>query len=1518
MANKGLPIIPIQWEPRNGGIKSDIDPKVIQNGDLYCTIPETGGLNIRAIGKGTNVSPSYEPMVSDIGAFNIAQPTQQVKQFRLNIDITDWSAGAATITWDVDTPSRITLGSVANAEAAPVAIGVLMTNIEAQIALLASLTPTTAQTTVSANEGYIDFYFDDPPYLDFAISNLQTTNEGIGLDLEVTQEAWDAGMVGEWNLIGSDDRTGDQWEAWTTRRGPEVTISIQNVINNGAGLYRVTTSQDHGLVTNQSVKITGVDGNTNINGIWTVSVITATQFDILGSTFGGLYVASTGTMTSNIAGLGEIGVAERDDNGATVSYVRLLRSREFNWTTYNQVDMRVKHKQDGSTAMYFVDGKFNIPRVLYYKGDFVADGALTSVNAENIYSYGDIANQLRWLLGTAGGQLTIQDQLDQGGSLYSGNWRYTGRFLTQNLSGSDYLLSTPPIPVFSESYDANPRLVIGDDENTVTSKINQIQINNPDTELYKYFELIAINYVGLTPRAYYVGRYDLSNDEITVIQHTGNENSIEDFDLGLINTQLGGFYSAANIELQDNRALLSNLIPITVIDFSDFVETIRYSIERDSLPTVGIYATGTPSFMASGYQYLTTEGEFTNPLDAATRKGFMYHETYRCGFIFKYKDTDTWSNTYFYDDITIDLPAVLPPNRDAGSFTSFDLTDTTRQETYSVYLDFHGFDLDFPINGVPFRDIVSEIQPVFVKRTNPSVYSGCTVLGVYGRLSDSNARAAYYDADLSNPTDYYGPYPWVAGTTLAGTSTPPYQTAGTFTSIVANDDDPYPGLFTAYRPFTFTFIPDDLYSQIDISPNVNDEIISIGRGQRYTPWHDFPVSGPGGTGWPPNYAEFNGYTNVTTNAGRDIVTVTAAEQAGRGAAIVGSSAPLNVVSLKFLWDGGAALASAPFTGGISNQRAVEKCIVAETTPSILNAGVGPDYGCYITWYRKPLADQYGDIRTSVYEHWGPSYVIGDDTGIVATGTCTSQGDVFTQKSYMVFMYPAGDGYQMTSAIGFFSQNTMNTQMKRRPTPNSTLPVPPVDAATKWLGQTRPYINNYPQNPDAQLNYNKGYTPQGDGRLWRAFDTDAIYQVDWSNAITWSEVEIEGANTDGLRYFPPLNIKFLDYTDGPIVQALNLNNEYVTFQHKRVMRQYFNTANVLTTAQGAEVVIGDGSVMGRKGQTMTQFGCRNKWSVVVGKSEKGHDVVYYIDSLNKNLCRIGYDGTNDIAQINGMKSFFANYLRFVIGKDRPADGEGICGVANQRYRDVFMTFRGIRSGVQVWDNAVNYTTGQVVQYTPAVFTNFHQTGEFYRALRNNVGLQPDANPDDWEVVAHTDGEYYNEYTIVWNEQKNEFQGFWSGKPKIYARFNDSVLIPRPVSDTGRMYEMNDGDSWTTWFDDGVTSLQGPSFFDAVINAPEGRKGYVAIRHECDNRPDRVEVRTNQHYTFMDSADFEQREGGEFDVPVHNDATATGIATGDTSKLYGDWAIVRSIMNAGNYNKWTHFFMKVKARAREFMR
>jgi surface protein len=83
-----------------------------------------------------------------------------------------------------------------------------------------------------------------------------------------------AGKPGKDTLLASPNN-------WTITDG---LLNVSGTSNNG-GLIRVTTSAVHGFTTGNSVYIYGVNGTTNANGTWTITVVSTTVIELQGSTY---------------------------------------------------------------------------------------------------------------------------------------------------------------------------------------------------------------------------------------------------------------------------------------------------------------------------------------------------------------------------------------------------------------------------------------------------------------------------------------------------------------------------------------------------------------------------------------------------------------------------------------------------------------------------------------------------------------------------------------------------------------------------------------------------------------------------------------------------------------------------------------------------------------------------------------------------------------------------------------------------------------------------------------------------------------------------------------------------------------------------------------------------------------------------------------------------------------------------------------------------------------------------------
>lgn len=78
-------------------------------------------------------------------------------------------------------------------------------------------------------------------------------------------------------------------------------LHVSGAANNGTGLIRITTATAHNYESSNKVSILAVGGVPNATGQWLITVIDATHFDLVGSTFAGAFT-SGGTVIRYFAG----------------------------------------------------------------------------------------------------------------------------------------------------------------------------------------------------------------------------------------------------------------------------------------------------------------------------------------------------------------------------------------------------------------------------------------------------------------------------------------------------------------------------------------------------------------------------------------------------------------------------------------------------------------------------------------------------------------------------------------------------------------------------------------------------------------------------------------------------------------------------------------------------------------------------------------------------------------------------------------------------------------------------------------------------------------------------------------------------------------------------------------------------------------------------------------------------------------------------------------------------------------
>ncbi len=172
---------------------------------------------------------------------------------------------------------------------------------------------------------------------------------------------------GGWSLSGSPTKKVVLDNSGTNDTVTSITIT--NAINNGSGLIQITTSSTSSpqFVTGKQITVANVTGTTEANGVWTVTKINNTTYDLQGSTFTNAYV-SGGIMTTTAAQI-QADITTGVTNMTSAGYIAVVRTilprtgltaaQETMRTTVNTW-LRANYLSIGASAISDVDANANL------------------------------------------------------------------------------------------------------------------------------------------------------------------------------------------------------------------------------------------------------------------------------------------------------------------------------------------------------------------------------------------------------------------------------------------------------------------------------------------------------------------------------------------------------------------------------------------------------------------------------------------------------------------------------------------------------------------------------------------------------------------------------------------------------------------------------------------------------------------------------------------------------------------------------------------------------------------------------------------------------------------------------------------------------------------------------------------------------------------------------------------------------------------------------------------------------
>lgn len=1230
-----------------------------------------------------------------------------------------------------------------------------------------------------------------------------------------------------------------------------------------------------------------------------------------------VFLASVTKSSGIISLLSEIGVVYSTDNGVTYTYNRLIRSKQLGFSTDRRIEASLE--QNGSIIdFYWTDGNAK-PRVMYLTSSLFATPDAFLVAAGGRYDLETIDEESSFFYKVPSAYFDNIQVIEGGGNITAGNKRYTGRFLTQDFVPTDFLYPTNPINIYNASFALGSK-ISGNLSNVLTDKSVFLKLKNITPGIYKYFELVAVEYLDETFVATIIQRFNLGDGQVELdVKHTniGQEN------IALGNNELlaltSKYLSVQTMKIFDNRMTISNMTEQLDYNLDTWAQSIKHSLETKYIDSLGYSSQETTDYTKSLPDY--SFGEYQDPMNVLENVGYMFNDTYRFGIQVKWKDTGKWSSPYWLDDIRFDNATnnVVGTRRNVygGSVSAVNIgTETITVNAHNFY---EGQKIIFSattIGGVTANTVYyakSVTTNTFklsldnINIVNLTSSGTGTVLNLgldlnttyvdpitgdlkvsvyYVKFTNIDLNYSFSSVPLYNLIEGYRitraeriPEVLVTGMFISSCkttsiSTKVYPWFQNYTGLGAPAAYPNASVLKASggsesyalnsQPSNMYFFSPDLYFnqiQYNFSSNL-DKIKVLGRPQEIN--------------------LTSGVANATTYE-----SVFVEYDGSYKTAYVNSYASFNIDDAHVLErDNVKIVGGITMSANIDNITNNISCInsigLKTSVPVFGNipAGMRDNAVYYGQIFRDLGANKkyYANKELTIYQSTGTEFYINRGT----TGTLIQDvfgGDVFNQRSILNLRNGkynpttnVGGGY----GISFYSQNSVNTQMQV---------IPETTGAPDDYGYQFPqYVANASGAATIRTYLQNMVVVAGSASP--AVGTWGLGLMNYLGQ--WPEVSKQNVRN-----------KSYDLKDGTIVESgYDSTSTYngsiptrIAWSAKKVIGSQKDNYRLFKPLDFADLdstlgAIVHHEIVDNNFYTWQPYSVQRQYfrdASLIGAQE-GTDVVVgsgsILGSRGQELTTIGMSKKWSHAKgktPTGKETFYwyndqlQKFVRFGQDGTRVISDKGMISyltnngkyVSNQDYP---LTGLGVHG---VWND----------KYAEAIFT-----------------------------FKYNDGASNKQFTVVYDEIKNGFVAFHSYYPNIYLKFKNTFFSPNPA--LPKALYLHDRGSESTYYGSYAT----PSITGVMNYEPNISKNFEALQFVTDTQPFDVYLTTTNHVSYLDETEFEKREDLWYS-PIKNDSTSTGLNNGNTSRLWGKWLKVKMTFEASSgKQKLINFIVKFRAMTR----
>lgn len=1247
-----------------------------------------------------------------------------------------------------------------------------------------------------------------------------------------------------------------------------------------------------------------------------------------------LFVLSAGSVTNpdGTSEISEIGVIY--PSGVGYAYTRLMRSKQLTFHAERNADMQIE--QVGSQINIYWTDDLNEPRVVYLKESLkhTTDGLLF-INGGR-YEFDSINQETKFFQENSTAYIDNLEVVEGAGNVTSGNKRYTGRFLSEDFVSAGFMYPTNPINIYNAEFN-NPDYIQGDEFGTITNKGVRMTLKDIEPGIYKYFELVVLEYSGIAMFPKTVQRFELTNEqtELELIHSEIGQDLIPLSQAELISLTKQ-YNKAKSIRLFDNRMVMSNMSEELDLNLSDWAEQIEHSIAEDYIDGIGI---AKPAYASDpGYSF----GEYMDPNNVLNKVGYMYNDTYRFGIQVQWKSSKRWSAPYWVDDIRIDNGAsnVVGTRRKTfgGSVTAVDTgTEIITVPNHGFY---NGQAIVFTattIGGLFINTIyyvlnatqnTFQVTPIYGGTTAENLTSGGTGTVVDKKvdtnLTDANAELVkvYYprfhniDLDYTEPAtgekirDLIVGYRFVRAERIPEVLSTGYFFIGvnnvaienpencTFSSYTLSGDWIPWGMsnnnfFAGANPYTqhlFFFSPDEYYGK-NSGITGNEEIKILGFPYRTTMQEVRGV------------AEGNilNYLNLIANTPPfPIPDLTLA--VGHFTDFSGFFVDPQVLQLDyqtFQVDAYTYLpqgSSRTTRTGNTYSSGYSYAIFSDATPPTPN--ITDPLPCKRVNHRNchvfELTTQIPNLSAPVYSNgYGFYYgqVFADKGGnkkypinkeqtqyqSIGPNINLTDGSNGTQNNIPVY---GGDVFTQKSfglyRMGDFHEVIDNTRN------------------TATVGCSYGFYSQNTQNLQMLVLEPHNNEFEGPGNQYPQLLDKSLggtYPVgSWGSGVCyWNEQWPEVSNQQG--YSKSYDIKDLSLLEN----GYDKNSTY--------------DGNLPT-----RLVWSAKKILGSLKDSYRQFSPLDFADLDLTYGEISHHEV-----LNNSF----YTWQDRSFQRQYFRD--ASLVNSQSGSDIVVGSGSILGAPGQEYSSIgcskkWSIVKGINNNGKDTVYWFNDDKLKMMRFAQDGVNVISDRGMATWFLNNANGYQNKQYPLSGQGIHGVWNSKYNEaiftflpgegssYTVIYDELKNGFISFNTHYPRLYMGYKTGLFSPNP-GNQAQIYIHDSGSEGSFY---GITN---PGTIEAIMNYDGNMsKNFEAIQVDCELVPNSILFETRQHESDLSSGEFEYREDYYYS-PIKNDSTTSGTNDADTSRLWGRWIKMNmSLSSIAGGQKLINFIVKFRPMSR----